>query len=275
LFLRYINDFQENGAIPKLLLPILLWIAKKEWDKKQQASPFLFLFATSYLYILFLSLISIQNIYITTKSDIRYAMNIYPLLMILTVYVFQKISSKSRLVGMGIIAIQLFTNGLTLFFPIRFWYRDYVNEVTNSHYIVSTEAVLTYTKPFIKPGDTMFVSPDYYVEPLQFYYGDSVRFINRISPANSRILNSATSFLPDYVSKADQPPDWIVLFGNSPYAYDTRPLPENVKLTSYQEIVLPQFAFDLTRPELQLHSFYPITKFGKQEQVYIYHLLAN
>ena len=168
-----------------------------------------------------------------------------------------------------VIGLYLFTTVLSLKFPSQSWLFAYFHEITNSSYKTSTEVTVNYLNKNIQRNETVFVTPDYNTEPLQFYLDDKIRFINRISPSNNKILSKNKAWLPAYVYNNPEPPDWIIMFGKIQH-YDWRPLPINANLDNYEEIIIPTYAYDMSRPELFLHSFKPITNYPKESNIFIY-----
>ncbi len=270
LSLRYFSDFNQNAAFPVVFIPIYVWIASQRQAQKTMQG-IKYIASTCFLFIVMLSFLSTQRVDISQRSYIRYAMNIYPLASILIAFAVDKVRQSGKIVALLVMAALTFTNIMTLQFPSRSWLIDYLHELTNSAYQSSTEAVVGYLSSRIAPGDTAFVTPDYNVEPLMFYFASKVRFINRLSPTNRRLL-AENAFLPSYIYDYDKPPTWIIMFGKSQTQFNWRRLPRAITLTAYDETRLPIYQYDLTRPEIFDHRFYPVSDFAKDEAVFIYRL---
>ncbi len=269
LFLRYLSDLNEEAALPILFIPIYIWVAS--WQHSKITSYRIKICAAVYfLYLFFLSLLSPQRIDITPVSYVRYAINIYPVGVLLIAYALYQVYLKHKIVGILLCLITIFTNAMTMQMPPKYWLFSYLDEISNNNYQTSTEAVTSFLKDKITPGDQVFVTPDYNVEPLQFYFDKKITFINRISPRNSRILNSNNSFLPDHVYHSQPPPDWIIMFGKSKTQFNWRQPPANVDFTDYQETKLNVWAYDLTRPEISEHRFSPPDKIAEEDHVFVY-----
>lgn len=97
-----------------------------------------------------------------------------------------------------------------------------------------------------------------------------------VTPNNTKIFPQNYSELPEYIYEFRDKPDWIILyskrgFDGSYFTFDNRAMPPVDLNTDYEEIILPIFFSDLSRPEIELHSFTQI-KPEYKDQVFVYHL---
>lgn len=263
---RYLADFNENLGMPYIFLTVLIYLMFK---KKSKLHPNIKLLLVIYiLYLIFLSLFSIQDIKITTHSDIRYAMNSYPLLLIIIAYLFNYLINKNKF-GYILLGLYLFTNVLSLTFPLKIYLLDYLNEITNTTYLTPTESLVNFLETRVNDNDTIFITPvDYNPEIISLYLNKNLIFINRISQDN-QILNN-NQWLPQYIYNSSEPPKWIILLGKN-RLYDSQDLPININLKEYREYNISEYAYDLTRPELIIHAFYPVVNHSTDmDNIYIY-----
>lgn len=272
LSLRYFNDLSENSSLPVLLSVVFLWLYPLRLTAADSKKVF-YIIGVVIFYIIFLSFLSTQRIELTPKSYLRYAVNIFPLTAVIVAVFISEVLKRHKISGLIFFILITFTNIFSLKFPPSIWLIDYLSEMTNKNYVSSTEASVKFLTDKVRPGDTIFVTPDYNVEPLQFYLKNGVKFVNRISPNNIRLINRKNSFLPGYIYNFRESPDWIVMFGKKENVFNWRKLPANTDLNRYKENRLPVYMYDQTRPEISDHRFYPLTNFKEDESVFIYQLI--
>ncbi len=203
----------------------------------------------------------------------RYTMLVLPLFAVCIAVVMDRIFVWKRVVGIVIFLIYLSTNLFT-FSTLRFLVWDYMQE-TIFPYTTPDIVVASYLKKHAKRGDTVYINLDRDHEPLIFHLNDTVRFVNRVSLVNTRIFPENRGSIPRYIYDFRDNPDWIVLYskrGNdgSFFTFDYRDISPAIQLSrDYEEIVLPVFFADMSRPEIELRSFYTIVP-TYQDQVFIY-----
>lgn len=267
LFFRYIKDINDLNILPWLLVFGFMYepIRSKFFKSKN----LMFLTLTCVMYLIFLSLLSPQQLQITAYSDIRYAMNIVPFLLLIVAGLLTYSWQVHRLAGTFMLLILTFTNFFSLRPPFRIWLYDFLHEVTDRSYISPVAVAVDFFYKNAQAGDYVFVSPDYYADSLIFYLDDQIRVINRLLTGNERLIRPNKHRLPPYVYQYNDQPQWLIFFSKR-LQFDSRALPAQTDLSKYEEIKIPIFAHDLTRPEIFMHSFYPVKPESDTDYIYIY-----
>jgi hypothetical protein len=189
--------------------------------------------------------------------------------MICAAYIVDKLFNRNR--GLLIISvIILISSNYTTDFPrLDNWVLQFIQETQNPAYITPSSAIINFLKDKIHQDDLVFISPDYHIDTIMNYFDKKLRFINRISPDNLRIL-SQNKFLPQYVYNSQIAPDWLIFYGRREDLIHALPIPKNVNFNNYDLFVLPVYAYDQTTPEFFYHSFTPVKNFSSEDQVFIY-----
>lgn len=248
---RYLVDFNTIGALPMGILPLLIFIIV---GKKQSfGRGALSLVGLCLMYIVWLAFLSPQPLRLTIWSDIRYAMNIFPLLIIVCAVVLTTLIGRQAIVGKLILGLFLLTNVLSFPLKARSYLWEYLYELSHP-YLTATDVAVEYLSKEARDRQTAFVSPDQFHEPLQFFVKKKLLFINRLSKTNPIVVKNR-QLLPSYLYNATEPPDWIILFGRNTRQFGSRVFSGPLKLEEYQATAFPIYAQDETRPELFLHSF--------------------
>lgn len=271
-----LSTYNENNALPIVFVPIfgfIVWNMIKEKENYQAA---LFVILVPVMYITIMLLFTMYSSVITFFTEARYTMVILPFFTIASAIVIYEILKRSKYIGVIVLILFLLTSIFTLSKPYRSYLFEFINEVIHP-YQTPDLAVANYLATHAKEGDTAFLSLDRGHEPLTFYLGNKIRFINRILLTNPHIFPKNRGILPRYIYGFTELPDWVILYskrGNdhSSLTIDYRPLPPNINLSKdYKETALPVFFSDMTRPELYLHSFNE-PEFSYNDQVFIYSL---
>jgi hypothetical protein len=144
-----------------------------------------------------------------------------------------------------------------------------------SPYATPDKAVSDYLSKNANEGDTAYVSHDRDHEPLIFHLGKKIKFVNRVSLINSRIFPENRGLIPRYIYDFRDKPNWIILYSKRGFddtflTFDYSKLSPEWNLTrDYEEVALPVFFSDMSRPEMDLRSFSEI-KPEYNDQVFIY-----
>jgi hypothetical protein len=169
--------------------------------------------------------------------------------------------------------IYLSSNLFTLSSPRSFFF-EFIHELTHP-YATPDKVVADYLSKNANYGETAFVSLDRDHEPLIFHLKDRIKFVNRVSLVNTRIFPKNRNIIPRYIYDFRDAPDWVILYskrGNDGtfFTFDYRPIPPEINLAQdYEEIAVPVFFADMSRPEIDLRSFYKIEPVFN-DQVFIY-----
>jgi hypothetical protein len=210
---------------------------------------------------------------VSTFVAFRYQVIVFPLYLWLTALILDDLWRIRWWVCVLGIVLFVVTNLGTAQTP-HVIMADYVHELIAPP--PSPDALVAqYLAAHAKDGDTAMANLDRSYEPLMYLLGTKVRFVNRISMTNPRLFPVNRAILPRYLYDYMREPDWVIIY--SKYAPDGsfflteyNDIPPFVDLTrDYEEIVLPVFFSDVSRPELFWHAFYPIDP-GDLDKIYLY-----
>jgi 4-amino-4-deoxy-L-arabinose transferase-like glycosyltransferase len=280
LYLFVISGFNHNNAFPVVAACLLPFVILLEIKFKKNLSSLILILAIPAIFIF----IQVVLALVFLDSDInflapRYTMVIFPYFSILVAMITVAIFKYNKPLGGVFLIIYLATNFFTLEKPQSLMW-NYLNEIAHP-YPVPDKAVADYLMQNAKVGDTAYVNLDRDHEPLMFLLGDKIKFVNRIDYANPRVFPKNRYTLPLYTYFFLKDPDWIILYSKRGkdgtfYTMDDRSAyaPRADLKNDYQETVLPVFFSDLTRPEIEYHSFKEI-KPGYNDQIFIYKKIKN
>lgn len=266
--------FNLANAFPILFVPLIIWVIIRKLRHKESIVQMSFLLFLSVFFLLGMVLVTLTtNARDTAFVNVRYTMVIFPYLVLASVWSIDKLISWKKGIGLLVLALYLFTTVFTLSKP-RILLLDYLGEVTHP-YLLPDKVVADYLEKNATTGDTTFVSLDRDHVALMYHLRDKIRFVNQVTPRNPRLFPKNREVLPRYVFDFQGLPDWVIVYGKmvpdtSFYAFDYRQLPSRINLKrDYEEKVLPIFFSDLSRPELEFHSFTEVLP-ASNEQVFIY-----
>lgn len=261
------NQFNTANVFPIGLVMILGIVAFVQ-KVHRRAIGFFSVFIISYFVLLTAASM------LTPGSDaigsIRYHTSMIPMFLMWVSLGIDGLWRWHKKVGILILVIFLATNLLSFSSPRSFLY-EYIREAM-TRYPTTDDLVARYILAHSKPGETAFSSMDRSHEPLTYFLGTRIKFVNRITLGNGKFFPKNIKILPTYIYHFISEPDWLVIYGNSEtkHPVDWRELPVGVKLGDYEEIVLPVYALDMSRPELTMHEFSPVAP-TKEEMIYLYH----
>lgn len=203
----------------------------------------------------------------------RYTSLVIPFITVFVAGVIDRVWQWKRVAGIAVLGVYLTTTIFTISKP-RSLIFEYISE---SLYPYQTPdiAVARYLQEHANQGDTAFVNLDRDHEPLIFHLGETIKFINRVTLVNTRIFPKNRGIIPRYIYDYRDAPDWVILYSkrgndNTFLTFDYRPLPPEINLTrDYEEIILPVFFADMSRPEIELRSFTGVIP-AYEDQVFIY-----
>lgn len=268
-----IVPYNFNNGFPVLLLFPFLYLIWKKRKRLEELSSFLF-FAVLVLVFLFVKTVfTITSVMDTVFVHVRYTMVIFPYLLLISVFLIKEIAGKQKILGVLLFLVYVFTNLLTLQKP-RVFLAEFFEEYLSNDKTPSM-AVSQYLNSNAKPNQTVFLSLDRDHEPLIFLLEKQLRFVNRVTLTNTRIFPKNRGIIPRYIYDFRQSPDWVVMYskrGNdqSFMTFDYRSLPDDqFPKEEYEEIILPVFFSDLTRPEMDKRSFVKVTP-DPNDQIFIY-----
>jgi hypothetical protein len=237
------------------------------------------------LYVVILSAVSNQPLVADkTTADARYLMPAAPFGLGFCGAVLGTIHGLHRLWGRLaaalLLATALCTTALTAGLPGTSpgWLLPaYVREITRP-YPTAYSLTDEFLRQHALAEDVVLAVPDFCNYPLMFCQGDRLRFgcvLDTRSPLDANVIATLDAPL-----KADENfPDWIIAFGNQPQVpkildFFSRPHegPNGSVSYDYRMVQwLDAFWFDLSRPEINLHSFGPKRDFNpKSQAVYVY-----
>jgi hypothetical protein len=264
--------YNESNAFPIVLaLGFVVLIFYRFLQKKTVSVP-LAVFAVPAMYLTIMSLFTLVAMVDTAFVHVRYTMIVYPFFILCLAYLFYEMKSVLKKGIWIVLAVYIGTNLFTLT-PFRSFIWDFAMERRHPYKTPDIE-VANYLKAHAKKGDTAFVNLDRDHEPLIFHLGDYIRFVNRVSLVNTRIFPENRAIIPRYIYDFRDEPDWIILYSkrtndDSFFMFDYRAMAPEINLSNYDEVALPVFFSDMSRPEIDLRSFYEMKPKGG-DSVYIY-----
>lgn len=275
VFLRAaLYPYNDANAFPIVFLPFFLFFLFRKPRAGSARMVFGFPVALAGLYLFIMAVFTLISQVDTTFVHVRYTMLVFPFLILGSAAVIDGMWSWKRSVGLVVLALYLSTNIFTLN-ALRSYPLLFAREILFP-YRTPDIAVSEYLAAHARRGDTAFVNLDRDHEPLIFHLKDTIKFVNRVSLVNTRIFPKNRRIIPRYIYDFRDKPDWVILYSKRRPAaddfltFDARPLPPEVKLNEdYEEIVLPIFFADVSRPELELRSFTEV-KPVYEDQIFIY-----
>lgn len=275
LFKSSYYPFNQNNAWPILLTPLLFGFIFYLVRAKKNVAFILFPSLLTLFYLFLMTLATAVAMTDTAFIHVRYTMNIFPFMIIISGVITVWIIRWNKAVGGVFLVLFIATNLFTLNRP-RSFFVEFLKEATNP-YPSPDKVVADYLAKNAQDGDTAFVNIDRNHEPLIFHLGTKIKFIDRVSLTNTRIFPENRKVIPRYIYDFRQEPDWIILyskrvFDGSFLTFDMRPLPPGINLTdNYSLEIIPVFFSDLSRPEIESRSFEEV-KPSYINQVFIYSL---
>lgn len=219
------------------------------------------------LFALFSALLSVQPVWLRGMTlDLRYYVAVLPLLLAMKGLFAESIWRKSKIAGVAVVAVLLFTSAGAAPFNIPTVYTgertlgfhlfQFIREI-HLPYRDSIQAVADYLLQHTEQDDLIYV-PGYYIgrEELTFYIGHRIKFcgvVDRDSPLPSDRVDSLRASL--YIGQCD--PDWIVVFGPVQQKYWDR-----IKTHYDATSVLDVYHHTTQRAELSRHEFEPLPAQG-------------
>lgn len=238
----------------------------------------LFLASISFFFLINMTMITTLTYVDTLFVNARYTTVIIPFLILLAATLVYETIKLQKWLGFMVIFLYLFTNIFTFNKP-RSDFLNLLNEMVHS-YATPDIMVAQYLKSHAAAGDTAFVNLDRDHESLIFQLNKKIRFINRVSLVNTRIFPKNRAIIPRYIYDFRGEPDWVIFYSRriEPgdfMTFDLRPLPPEVNLSDdYNLTILPIFFSDLSRPEIDVHSFTKIEP-SYDDQIFIYQKKAK
>lgn len=279
LFWESLEYFNDQNAFPVLIIPILALTVILKRKEKATLAVFTFLIAIPFFYLLLVAAFSGIFFSDTPFTTVRHNMVLFPVFTVILGIIVSSLWRIHKILGLLLLFLLLFTNVLTLK-PMRSFLFDYFGKLIHP-YKTPDVLVADYLQEYAKDGDTAFISQERNHEPLLFHLGNKIRFVNRIGRFNFIVYPDNRMRLPEYVYNFKGAPDWIILYGkhrvdlslySSFETFDFRDYKTILGLSDfsdYEEIVLPVYFADHSRPEIEIHAFREI-KPGYNEQVFIY-----
>ena len=268
------SPFNQNNALPVLLIPLLLGYIFYLVRSKKSVAFILFPSLSTLFYLFLMSIATAVAMTDTSFLHVRYTMNIFPFICIFSGVIAARIIGWNKLVGGAFLILFIATNLFTFQKP-RSFLIEFLKEAAKP-YPSPDKIIADYLAKSAKEGDTAFVSLDRDHEPLIFYLGEKIRFVDRVTRTNRRLFPWNRQILPRYIYDFRENPNWIILYSKRGadgtfLTGDFRPLPAGINLMDYKEISLPVFFSDMSRPEIYFRSFTEI-KPSYTDQVFIYSL---
>lgn len=273
VFREAFTPYNANSAFPLTFVVLFIMIVIFKHREKDIVGPIVFSLLLPFLYLFIMSFFTVVAVVDTSFIHTRYTMVIFPFLAMACALIISHLWGWKKEIAAIVLVAFLFTNIFTLQKP-RSLFLEFLGEVKNP-YATADKVVADYLRANAQDGDSAFVSLDRDHEPLIFHLRDKIRFINRVSLTNTRIFPENRKVIPRYIYDFRDEPDWVILYskrGNdtSFLTFDYRQTPPEIDLENhYEEIILPIFFSDMSRPEIELRSFTKIDP-TPDDRVFIY-----
>jgi hypothetical protein len=275
-----LRDLNTLGLMPWTISAGLVYFVVRNWKTNKEIVTVLQWIVLSIGYVLFLSLISPQMTDEPAAADVRYLIPVLPFLFGLAGVFFRFLHTRTKAAALLILILVITTN-LASINPFSWKFRwllpAYINEV-HHNYPTTYSQTVQFLKENAKQDETVFAFPDFANYPIMFYAGDKIKLCCTLD-SNSLLPWNKIMSLDKLLYYEQNFPDWIIFFSilpetNKILSYFSRPhlQQEQQVQFSYQMVkFLDVFWYDTSRPELQMHSFGPVTKFDrKSKAVYIF-----
>ncbi len=265
--------FHNAGVFPIAMAVATGLTALVRIVRKKTLACYILLLIIALLYVLIMALFTTVAWVDTVFAQARYTTVMLPIFYLAVALVIADILDWNKWLGIVVILVYLTTNFLV--YPPRFLMKYFLHELTHP-YQTPEILVANYLKSHAHKGDTAFVNFDRDHEPLIFFLGDEIRFVNRVSLVNTRIFPKNRDIIPRYIYDFRGEPDWLIFYSQRApdgtfYTSDYRQLWPEVDLPNdYVEHVIPVFFSDLSRPEILIRSFYGIPNPTPIDYVYLY-----
>jgi len=267
LFFWHWRDLNRCEMLVGLLLiiaPLVAFICRDTWLKRS-------LFAMC-IYVIGMTILSIQPISETSVSDVRYFSALIPLFIFIEALTIRNLTTRASWLAIPLAVVAFGTNLLNggPFLP---WgtrssimsFADELIQPAQDPYQSAAEWI----RYNIPKDASIWVVPDNMVYPLMFHAPDAV-YAWQLNPEQKEAHQFKD--LPPIHFKGVTPPDFIVVFG--PQVLQIRNLIQqwSHQGENYQQVcTINTFWKDLYRPELFWRTFKPITSFDiNTEGVYIF-----
>lgn len=257
-YLNMISVYSRNGAFPLTFFFLGMYVIALRFFTRRSFSDLVFLATLAFFDLFLMSFLEgILRVDVPLTTD-RYTMVVFPFLILASTLLIFGLSVYGRKVVGVVFFLFIFTNLLSLERPKSFLLA-YIGEVTHP-YPTPDKVVAEYLLAHAKKGETIVSSRGGNSQMvLLFYLKDHLRFVGSVRPDDPRFRN-----LPSYVYNVPQAPDWIVKYGR--FESFGRVFAE---MSDYEEIALPVYYSDLSRPEIDLHAFGK-PSFDANTQVFLY-----
>jgi len=266
IFVYFWNRINETNTLPVLLYPFVVWYFLRPDAKKKRRMLISTLGVGIFVCLILSTILDLVIISDSATTAIRYHVILFPMLTIVAVGVIQWVWEQKKWLGGTLYIVYIATTLLTVTVPsVRM--NDYLGEVLHP-YTAPDEAVAAYLAAHAKDRDTAYINLDRDHEPLVFLLNKKIRFVNRLPLDSAKFFPASYGKLPRYIYHYVGAPTWIILYSKrmDPGSFETFDIlspPIGVDMTKlsdlYDETILPIYFSDMTRPELNLHSFTAIT----------------
>jgi hypothetical protein len=271
LFLSNVWGLSYNEFFPILLVPVL--IIPKLFSKlgylRTLARRGAFLFFIMIFYIAIIAIFSPQPVTRMAHADIRYVVPLIGIGAILTTIVFIILWNLSRSFAIITIVLVVSTNLFYINYggriPLRSTFYEYIYE-NSYNYTTSTESIVHYLRTL--PEESIVHLQPQYMTFSPMFYCPHIRYCCQL-PIDKSIIPELRVKLPDYIFEGLVKPDYVISAGKNPH-YELNNLIDQFGPDSYAIKTLLSTSWrDLSRPELHLHSFGPISKFAENNGIFV------
>ncbi|HEX4141034.1 MAG TPA: glycosyltransferase family 39 protein [Candidatus Methylacidiphilales bacterium] len=253
----------ECLSLPLLVLALVLGVAwRQTWLVRGCTAVAVYIFVVS--------LISPQQVALTFVADIRYAVPLIPLAIVLEAAAICLLLGRLPLLAVGaavvVFGTNFFNGGPLLDRGLRSTLCDYVGELLHPVPEPYTPTA-DWINANVLEGASIWVLPDYSTYPLMFRAPRALYAWQLDWPPRADFAG-----LPAIQFKGLEPPDYLVAFGPSVRVMAQQLQAWDRPEVHYNEVAtIPVFWRDMYRPELFWRTFTPITKFNPDsEAVYIF-----
>ena len=261
--LRDLNQGEFGVGLALLAAPLLAYLRRDAWLMRAVVA--------LVAYVVVVSLVSPQVVSVTTFADIRYVSALIPLCILITAKVIVLVARDRA--GVAFVLSLLAFGTTLLHFPVapsrwRSSIASFVREVA-THRPTAMAAAIDWVTSNVKPGESVWVTPDFLPYPLIYHAPQAVYAWQLAAEPDAQFQS-----LPSIHFYKRQPVDVILAFGWRAEAQNVLADFEKRGVTYRREKLLRMNWDDRTRPELFWHSFRPVEKFNMGSRA-VYALRRN
>jgi hypothetical protein len=260
---RDMNDCEFCVGILILAAPLMYFWTRNVWFLRGAVAVV--------FYTLTVAILSPQPVAVTHVADVRFLSSLIFVCIGLSALLIVSLARHNWLIA-ALLAIPLLgTNTLNHPLMPGVWRSqpvEFVKELWTARK-TSISVAADWIKNNVRPGESIWVNPDYMVAPLMYYAPDAVYAWQLKYPPQEQFAS-----LPPIHFLGLIPADYIIYFSRNKVKNELLIILKKKETVRYHLVrVLDVFWDDMSRPEIFWRTFRPIDDFDRtSEAVYVYKL---